>query len=101
MEREGCVVYTAHTEQEFRTEFLQYEPDVFILCQTLSAEECERAGRFAEEHSPKSRCVLLFTHYGDWVIEREHVLLNSNDGPRVLVDTMRRVLDNGPAPPNA
>ena len=93
-QRNGCAAHTVTSEQEFRTEFLQHHPHVLLLCQTLSARECEAAASFAEEHGPNTRCILLYTRETGWSLDREHILLNSNEGPRHLVDTVRRVLES-------
>lgn len=99
LEKEGYRVRNALSAKEFRTAFLADVPNVLLLCQTLDAEDCDRATEFAAEHAPGTRCIVLFSNLGGWTLERDHVLLRSNDGPKTFLETIKRVV-NGSAQPS-
>jgi len=93
LQKEGFQVRAVQSEQEFRSELLRTPPDVAILCQTISADECERISQFIQEHAPKTRCILMYSFAGGWTLDGNHLLVSSNDGPQTFLANVRRVLD--------
>ena len=90
LERAGCTVIGAANLQEFRTRLLSQPVDLILLCQSISAEECESAANFAREHAPSARLLLMFTRIGKCVPDQADVLLDAHAGPRVFVETAQR-----------
>ncbi len=94
LERNACVAVVVTTIQEFRACVLSRAFQLVLLCQSLSADECETSAQFSQEHAPSTRLLLMFTRVGKCIPEHADVLLDSLAGPKVFIETTRRMLDN-------
>jgi hypothetical protein len=97
LERDGCQVHVVRWAKEFRTCVLGQTFELILLCQSLSPDECESAAKFAQEHAPTTRLLLMFTRVGKCIPEHADVLLDSLSGPKVFVETARRMLASASA----
>jgi hypothetical protein len=96
LEREGCLVHVVRWVKEFRACVLGQAFELILLCQSLSPDECESASKFAREYAPTTRLLLMFTRVGKCIPEHADVLLDSLAGPKVFVETARRMLATAP-----
>ena len=94
LEREGCTVLSASKIPDFRTCLLSRSFDLILLCQSISAEECESAADFAREHAPLARLLVMFTRVGKCIPDHADVLLDAQAGPRAFIETAQRMLAN-------
>ena len=92
LERNGCEVSVVRTFQDFCMHVRDRAFDLILLCQSLSADECELASRFAQERAPSARLLLMFTRVGSSIPGHADVLLDSLAGPKVFIETARRML---------
>ena len=94
LQRAGCKVSCASNLQDFQTCILSQQFDLIMICQSMSAEECDAATRLAREFAPTARVLLMFTRIGKCVPEQADVMLDAHAGPRVLVETAQRMLSS-------
>lgn len=94
LEREGCTVVNSSSMAQFRACVLSQSFNLIMLCQSITAEECEAACRFKQEHAPSARLLLMFTSVGKCMPEYADVLLDAHAGPRVFIETTQRMLAN-------
>ena len=100
LERDGFTVMSASEMREFRACLLRRSFDLILLCQSLSAEECESAADFAREHAPSARLLVMFTRIGKCIPDHADVLLDAHAGPKVFLETAQRMLTSSAARAN-
>ena len=81
----GCSCDTVMSDADYEARLWSAPPSLIVLCQSLTGEECGYASRFAAEHSPQSRLVVMFTRMDKCVPNKAHVMLSSSDAPRAFM----------------
>lgn len=97
LEQAGCVARAASVEAEAHSNLLHHATDIFVLCQTLSENECRAVADFAQQHTPAARCLLLYMRSDKTRLDREHVALDVDLGPAVFLRTVAFMLPAGVA----
>ena len=88
----GCSCDTVMSDGDYEAQLWSAAPSLIVLCQSLTGEECGYAARFAAEHSPGSRLVVMFTRVDKCVPNQAHVMLTSSDGPKAFIKAMLDLL---------
>lgn len=92
----GFSVRTVGSLPALNETILAHKIDILILCHSLSSEECERALEVAHTHAPEIKAVVLTGN--DTTCARgagpEDSVLDTWDGPKALVETVRQLTDN-------
>lgn len=94
LERLGSAVISVMSHREFQTKVTTLNPNLIILCQTLSDTECEDAIAFADTYSPASRCLVLCGK-SNATLEDRHTRMRLDllaGGPPMFVSTVQRML---------
>ena len=94
LQRAGCTVVGASNLTEFRA-LLRSQPfELILLCQSISAEECDAAASYGREYAPSARLLLMFTRIGKCIPDQADVLLDAHAGPKIFLETAQRMLSN-------
>ena len=92
LQRERYNVLAVMSQADYRAEILRGGVDLVVFCQTISEEECRDAVRFAEEHAPSARCVMLRTNHVRALPEGNVVAVDARKGPADFLETITRML---------
>ena len=95
LERIGLAVISVMSEEEMRDKLKLISPDVIVLCQTLTSQECEDAVAMADRCSPTSRCVILCPNLNE--LSHKHKELSAGDmnSPATFLCAVQSLLADG------
>jgi DNA-binding response OmpR family regulator len=86
----GYAVTTANSP-ELATLSLPSQPNILLLCHTLSAAQCDALMVKCREVSPKTTIVLM-TKLGYTACRmKPDIIFESNDGPQALINVLKTV----------
>lgn len=100
LERLGTAVISVMGEQELVSKLNDLQPNIIILCETLTQEENDRAISLVERCCPSGRCVVLRSTKRK--ISSLHKQLDPDSGKKpsaFLLEAVRSILEE--APPSA
>ena len=98
LEKSKCRVLGAMSQPELLERLRQTHVDLVVLCQTLTADECRAALALAQEHSPATRCLVMYFTRAHWMWEGQASYLSSNQSPADFMRTVQQMLR--PMPPS-
>ena len=88
----GCNCLVITTLAASKEALLSGSFDLFILCQTLSGDECTSASQFVEEHRPGIPLLIMFARHARCEPHQQFVVLDASSGPEAFLHTAGRLL---------
>jgi DNA-binding NtrC family response regulator len=101
LQHAGFNVEIVTSLKEAETITVAQSANLFILCHSLSARECENALKLAHSPQMKMKSLVLTTGKPVPTAEKDDELLNSFDGPTALVATVTKLLQTAAADRNS
>ena len=95
LELARCPSVVTSNEQTFLESLCSGCPAVTVLCQTLLAEEGQRAASIALEHCPTMPLLILYNQRLKFFPVQTHQFLRSAGGPKLFADTVSDLLYPG------
>jgi hypothetical protein len=94
LEKAGYTVFSAREAPEVERIMLSEQISLLVLCHTLSPKKCEAALEFAESRNPAIRSLVLTAGITPCSERAHDAVLSAFDGPRRLVETVQKLLEN-------
>lgn len=92
LERIGAAFISVMSEQEMKSKLLDLSPEIIILCQTLSSEECDAALDLANRLCPLSRCVVLCSPHHELSPRHMEMSAESRQFPAEFLASLKKLL---------
>jgi DNA-binding response OmpR family regulator len=93
LEGAGFAVRRAQSIPQVKHALQETNVDLLLLCHTLTKEDCQRAIAASRELNPKIATLSLVAYAGRRPKERDRVVIHQMSGPRMLVETVRSILN--------